>query len=206
MGASCSMAALLSQVSTSYPRVPRDSFARTRACFLMIQLSRYEQFMQSTSFLPLHGCWLLHYDLCPSHFHIHSDRLFRIISVLSLSFHIDSIFYWKERNGLPLSFSLSFHTPGSYDLIIKHLIIQKATTAKCFAKKYLLFFCRINSETICYVQYFFSPWVSMYWRITSTGAPPAVNRQKLWLQKASFQSFSLISGYSFFNSLLLALL
>ena len=29
--------------------------------------------------------------------------------------------------------------------------------------------------------------------------------QKLWLQKASFQSFSLISGYSFFNSLLLAL-
>ena len=30
MEASCSMA-LLSQVSTSYPRVPRDSFARTRA-------------------------------------------------------------------------------------------------------------------------------------------------------------------------------
>ena len=29
--------------------------------------------------------------------------------------------------------------------------------------------------------------------------------QKLWLQKASFQSFSLISGYSFFNNLLLAL-
>ena len=33
MGASCSMT-LLSQVSTSYPRVPRDSFARTRAYFL----------------------------------------------------------------------------------------------------------------------------------------------------------------------------
>ena len=31
--------ALLSQVSTSYPRVPRNSFARTRACFLIIQLS-----------------------------------------------------------------------------------------------------------------------------------------------------------------------
>ena len=104
MGASCSMA-LLSQVSTSYPRVPRDSFARTQACFLIIQLSEYGQFMLSTSFLPLHGCWSLHYDLCPSHFHTHSDRLFRIISALSLSFHIYSIFYWKERNSLPLPFS-----------------------------------------------------------------------------------------------------
>ena len=113
MGASCSMA-LLSQVSTSYPRVPRDSFTRTRACFLIIWLSGYGQFMLSTSFLPLHGCWSLHYDLCPSYFHTHSDRLFRIISTLSLSFHIYSIFYWKERNGLPLSFSLSFHTLESY--------------------------------------------------------------------------------------------
>ena len=104
MGASCSMA-LLSQVSTSYPRVPRDSFARTRAYFLVFLLSGYGQFMLSTSFLPLHGCWLLHYDLYPSHFHTRSDRLFRIISVLSLSFHIYSIFYWKERNDLPLPFS-----------------------------------------------------------------------------------------------------
>ena len=69
------------------------------------------------------------------------------------------------------------------------MIVQETTTAKCFAKKYLLFFCRINSETICYVQYFFTPWLSMYWRITSTGAPPAVSRQKLWLQKASFLLF-----------------
>ena len=97
--------ALLSQVSTSYPRVPRDSFARTWAYFLIISLSRYGQFMLSTSFLPLHECWSLHCDLCPSHFHIHSGRLFRIISALSLSFHIYSIFYWKERNGLPLPFS-----------------------------------------------------------------------------------------------------
>ena len=29
----------------------------------------------------------------------------------------------------------------------------------------LLFFCWIDSETICYVQFFFSPWVSMYRRI-----------------------------------------
>lgn len=69
------------------------------------------------------------------------------------------------------------------------MIVQETTTAKCFAQKYLLFFCRINSETICYVQYFFTPWLSMYWRITSTGAPPAVSRQKLWLQKASFLLF-----------------
>ena len=85
-----------------------------RAYFLIISLSGYGQFMLSTSFLPLHGCWSLHYDLCPSYFHTHSDRLFRIISTLSLSFHIYSIFYWKERNGLPLSFSLSFHTLESY--------------------------------------------------------------------------------------------
>ena len=45
--------ALLSQVSTSYPRVPRDSLARTRACFLILQLSGYRQFMLSTFFLPL---------------------------------------------------------------------------------------------------------------------------------------------------------
>ena len=55
VGASCSMA-LLSQVSTSYPRVPHDSFARTRAYFLVFLLSGYGQFMLSTSFLPLHGC------------------------------------------------------------------------------------------------------------------------------------------------------
>ena len=108
MGASCSMA-LLSQVSTSYPRVPRDSFARTRACFFIIQLSGYPQFMLSTSSLPLHGCWSLHYDLCPSHFHTHSDTLFRIISALSLSFHIYSIFYWKEK-------TCFFH----FDLFWKH--------------------------------------------------------------------------------------
>ena len=101
--------ALLSQVSTSYPRVPRDSFARTRACFFIIQLSGYPQFMLSTSSLPLHGCWSLHYDLCPSHFHTHSDTLFRIISALSLSFHIYSIFYWKEK-------TCFFH----FDLFWKH--------------------------------------------------------------------------------------
>ena len=126
--------------------------------------------MQSISFLPLHGCWLLHYDLCPSRFHMHSDRLFQIISALSLSFHIDSIFYWKERNGLPLPFSflstpvysltfpwtfhIHYHVRFFRNAGIKHLIIQKTTTAKCFAKKYLLLFCRINLETICYVQYF----------------------------------------------------
>ena len=55
VGASCSMA-LLSQVSTSYPRVPRDFFARTWVYFLLIALSGYGQFMLPASFLPLHGC------------------------------------------------------------------------------------------------------------------------------------------------------
>ena len=45
------------------------------------------------------------------------------------------------------------------DLVIKHLVVQKTTTAKCFSKEYLLFFCWIEPETICYVQFFFSPWV-----------------------------------------------
>ena len=111
--------ALLSQVSTSYPRVLRDSFARTRACFLIIQLSGYGQFMLSTSFLPLHGCWSLHYDLCPSYFHTHSDRYafsrwswtFPVPANLLLS-EMDIPFYtWPVCF---LTFSLSFHTLESY--------------------------------------------------------------------------------------------
>ena len=90
--------ALLSQVSTSYPRVPRDSFARTRT------------FMLSTSFLPLHGCWLLHYDLCPFHSHTDSDRLFRTIWVLSLSFHIDSIFLLEGKKRSTFTIFFPFHT------------------------------------------------------------------------------------------------
>lgn len=46
----------------------------------------------------------------------------------------------------------------------------------------------------------------MYLRITSTGAPPVVSRQKLRLQKYSFQSLRLIPGNSCFNRRLLALL
>ena len=45
----------------------------------------------------------------------------------------------------------------------------------------------------------------MYSLITSVDAPPDVRRQKLWLQNASFQSFFLICGNSFFSSRLLAL-
>ena len=77
--------------------------------FLLIQLSGYPQFMLSTSSLPLHGCWSLHYDLCPSHFHTHSDTLFRIISALSLSFHIYSIFS-LEGKSLLLHFDLFWNT------------------------------------------------------------------------------------------------
>ena len=75
------------------------------------------------------------------------------------------------------------------NLIIKHLIVQERQQPNVLPRSIFLFFCRINPETICYVQYFFTPWLSMYWRITSTGAPPAVSRQKLWLQKASFLLF-----------------
>lgn len=42
--------------------------------------------------------------------------------------------------------------------------------------------------------------------MTSMGAPPVVSRQKLLLQKYSFQSLRLISGNSFFSRRLLALL
>jgi hypothetical protein len=40
--------------------------------------------------------------------------------------------------------------------------------------------------------------------MTSIVAPPVVIRQKLFDQKYSFQSFCLISGYSFLINLLLA--
>ena len=40
--------------------------------------------------------------------------------------------------------------------------VDSLAAAKCFSKEYLLFFCWIEPETICYVQFFFSPWVLMY--------------------------------------------
>ena len=46
---------LLSQVSTSYPRVPRDSFCPDTGVFSYL-LSGYGQFILPASFLPLHGC------------------------------------------------------------------------------------------------------------------------------------------------------
>nr|DAK88108.1 MAG TPA: hypothetical protein [Caudoviricetes sp.] len=45
---------LLSQVSTSYPRVPRDSFCPDTGVFSYL-LSGYGQFILPASFLPLHG-------------------------------------------------------------------------------------------------------------------------------------------------------
>ena len=66
----------------------------------------------------------------------------------------------------PSAYKLSSRAPRFFypdtGMFSYYLIVQKTTTAKCFAKKYLLFFCRIDPETICYVQYFFSPWVSIY--------------------------------------------
>ena len=85
------------------------------------------------------------------------------------------------------------------------MIIDKSDTAESFSKYYLLFCIWIYSEFICLIQCF-SPWLSIYFRITSIGAPSVVSRQKLWLQKYSFQSFWRICGNFFFKSLLLALL
>jgi hypothetical protein len=49
-------------------------------------------------------------------------------------------------------------------------------------------------------------WLFMYRLITSIGAPPAVNKQKLGLQKYSFQRLLCILGNSFFTMRILALL
>ena len=46
---------------------------------------------------------------------------------------------------------------------------------------------KFGNDMLCSIL--FTPWLSIYWRITSTGASPAVSRQKLWFQKASFLLF-----------------
>ena len=104
--------ALLSQVSTSYPRVPRDSFCPDTGVFSYL-LSGYGQFILPASFLPLHGYWSLHFDLCPSHFHTCSGILFRIIPALFLSFRIYCIFCLKGKSGLSLL--ISFPSRQAYN-------------------------------------------------------------------------------------------
>ena len=98
---------------------------------------------------------------------------------MTCSHHLN-LWFWSGGfllNGStePSIYKLSSRAPRFFypdtGMFSYYLIVQKTTTAKCFAKKYLLFFCRIDPKTICYVQYFFSPWVSMYWRITSTVVP-----------------------------------
>lgn len=103
---------LLSQVSTSYPRVPRDSFCPDTGVFSYL-LSGYGQFILPASFLPLHGYWSLHFDLCPSHFHTCSGILFRIIPALFLSFRIYCIFCLKGKSGLSLL--ISFPSRQAYN-------------------------------------------------------------------------------------------
>lgn len=46
--------------------------------------------------------------------------------------------------------------------IIQHLIIQETATSKCLGQQNFLFFCWINPKVICYIQYFFSPCISIY--------------------------------------------
>ncbi len=94
--------ALLSQVSTSYPRVPRDFFAPDTGIFSFL-LSGYGQFMLSKHpsclFADVDCCISISVHLIPTRTVI---NLFRIISALFLSFRIYCIFCLKGKSGLPL--------------------------------------------------------------------------------------------------------
>ena len=114
MGASCSMA-LLSQVSTSYPRVPRDSFLPSYGIFSLSGYRHFPFILLSTCGVLLHVYWLPHSDPDLSDFHIYKGILCPKVSVLSLHCHIYSIFYWKGKNGLhvPIScLSMSAYIPA----------------------------------------------------------------------------------------------
>ena len=80
-------------------------------------LSGYGQFMLPASFLPLHGYWSLHFDLCPSYFHTCSSILFQIIPALFIfSAFTAFLLEGKKRFYLLLNF---LSLPGK--LIIQHI-------------------------------------------------------------------------------------
>lgn len=90
-----------------------------------------------------------------------------------------------------------------FDFIIQHFIIDEPYTAKRFGKQC---FCSLFGYILNLYALFairpapfaaFSPCDSIYFLMTSIGAPPVVSRQKLWLQKHSFHSFCRICGNSF---------
>ena len=108
--------ALMSQVSTGFPRVPRDCFCPVTGIF--ITLSDYGRIffwlpvMQSEFAALLHGYWLLHFYPCPWRFHSHSDKSVRKVAALFSRFRTCSIFCWMERIGQSLP--VSFPAPPAY--------------------------------------------------------------------------------------------
>lgn len=102
--------ALLSQVSTSYPRVPRDSFLPSYGIFLLSVYRHFPSILLTTYDVLLHVYWLPHSDPGLSDFHMCKDILCPKVSVLSLYFHIYSIFYWDPfqlRKFYPMVFYLN---------------------------------------------------------------------------------------------------
>ena len=93
-----------------------------------------------------------------------------------------------------------------FDFIPEHFIIDESCATKSLCKQNLLFHVWVESELVRFVRFHFSPWLSIYFFITSIGAPPLLTRQNLLLQKYSFHNFCRISGNSFLISRLLALL
>ena len=95
------------------------------------------------------------------------------------------------------------------DLIGQHTIIDEPAAAEGLRKLLFLKPAGIDPEPKSFeitVHLFFSPLTFYVFPDHFDRSAPAVIRQKLLLQKYSFHSFFLISGYSFFSSLLLALL
>ena len=67
----------------------------------------------------------------------------------------------------------------SFYLIREHAVIYKPAAPKGFLHQDFLFAVRIDAEFISSVGQSLSPCDSMYRRMVSIGAPPAVSRQKL---------------------------
>ena len=161
--------ALLSQVSTSYPRVLRDSFCPdTGDVFLLSTCPDTDSLCcqhPSYLFTDVDRCIMI------------SVHLISTLTVIDMPFPDEAGHFQCQRIYFFQKWIFLLYMAGVFfniffvfsysNLIIKHLIVQKTTTAKCFAKKYLSVLRSDRSGTICYVQYFFS-WVSQaddhfYW-------------------------------------------
>ena len=82
------------------------------------------------------------------------------------------------------------------DLVRKHLVIDKAAAADCFLYlNSLLFY--LDRSLFLWRSSFFSPWLSIYCRIVSIGAPPALSRQEL--QQSVVGTFTGIDEFTAFR-------